>query len=75
MTKDLVALAEFDHDCAGFRGLDGCAVCTDAFYHRSRQKFQRLQDKWSQVRQRTARRNQPDAMTIAAIMSPSEEEQ
>ena len=75
MTKNIVTtLAEFDsHDCKnGYN--HGCTVCSAAFFSKSRDKFQRLQDKWSQVRQRTARRNQPDAMTIAAIMSPDEEE-
>jgi len=71
MTKNLVALAEMDHDCRGF---DGCNVCREAFFARSRQKWQRLQDKWEQVRQRSKRAYQPDAMIVSAIMSPTEEE-
>lgn len=72
MTKDIIALADFDHDCRGFQGYDGCSICTAAFFARSKQKWNRLQERWGQVHKRA---HQPDAMVMAAIMTPTEEEQ
>jgi hypothetical protein len=69
MSKNLVALATQDHDHGGFE--DGCQVCTTAFFARSREKWDRLQEKWRLVRQQSGR---IDAQIVAAIMSPDKEE-
>jgi hypothetical protein len=66
-----VTVAVPDHNCPGF---NGCPVCRDFMFARSRQKWNALQEKWALVRQRMNRPYQPDAMVIAAIMSPTEEE-
>jgi len=71
MPKNLVALAELDHDCRGFYG---CKICEQAYFARSREKWRRLQEKWDMVRKRS-NQHQIDAAIVAAVFTPTEEEE
>lgn len=71
MNKIAIAVSDFDsHICK--LGQERCAVCkTKAqFYRVSNEKWARLQAKWELVRQRMDQPYQPDAMVVAAILTP-----
>ena len=70
MSKNLAALAEFDHDCHGSIE-SGCVVCTRAFFARSRVKWNQFLGKMDLVRQNS---KQIDSQIVRAIMSPTQEE-
>jgi hypothetical protein len=73
MTKHALALAEADHDCNRFQSYNGCSICSAVLLARSRYKWNRLREKWSEVEQRMARRRELSAMTVAAVMTGEED--